>query len=212
MDTAHQPTSTPGSRRGFLKKGIFGGLILAVCGGGFLASRRGRSIPLPQEGLKVLDPSEYAVLMAIATRLIPEGEGFPSVEQVGVGLNADRILAQTDPAAAREVKQLLNLFENALAGFLFGGRIRPLTDLAGADQDEVLRDWESSRLAIRRTGFAALRTLALASYFGSPLSWPAVHYSGPPPGFHQPEAPVWRGGGVSRPDGNGVFHPESSSD
>ncbi len=116
MDTAGQPTSLPHSRRGFLKKGIFGGLILAVGGGGFLASRRGRSIPLPPEGLKVLDPGEYAVLMAIAARLIPEGEGFPSVEQVGVGLNADRILAQTDPAAAREVKQLLNLFENALAG------------------------------------------------------------------------------------------------
>src|SRR5712664_1826591 len=102
MDSAAQPTSIPEGRRGFLKKGIFGGLILAVCGGGFLALRRSRTVPLPQQGLAVLDPSEYAVLMAIAGRLIPEGEGFPSVEQIGVGLNADRILAQTDPAAARE--------------------------------------------------------------------------------------------------------------
>src|SRR5260370_24979489 len=127
MDTAGQASSLPHSRRGFRKKGICGGLILAVGGGGFLASRRGRSIPLPPEGLKVLDPGEYAVLMAIAARLIPEGEGFPSVEQVGVGLNAARILAQTDPAAAREVQQLLNLFQNALAGFRFCGRIRPLS-------------------------------------------------------------------------------------
>jgi hypothetical protein len=204
-----QPTSIPFGRRGFLKKGIFGGLILAVCGGGFLALRRSRLVPLPRQRLAVLDPAEYAVLMAIAARLIPGGEGFPSVEEVGVGLNADGILARTDPAAAREVKQLLKLFENALAGFVFGGRMGPFTHLAGADQDEVLRGWQSSRLAIRRTGFAALRTLAIASYFGSPLSWPAVHYSGPPPGFHQPEAPVWRGGGAKRPDGNGVFHPES---
>src|SRR5260370_40588112 len=97
MDTAGQASSLPHSRRGFLKKGIFGGLILAVGGGGFLASRRGRSIPLPPEGLKVLDPGEYAVLMAIAARLIPEGEGFPPVEQVGGGLNTDRSPAPNEP-------------------------------------------------------------------------------------------------------------------
>ncbi len=65
MDSADHPPSIPVGRRGFLKKGIFGGLILAVCGGGFLATRRSRSVPLPPQELKVLDPSEYAVLMAI---------------------------------------------------------------------------------------------------------------------------------------------------
>jgi hypothetical protein len=212
MDTAGQPTSVAESRRGFLKKGIFGGLILAVGGAGFLASRRSRTVPLPTQGLEVLDPAEYSVLMAIAARLVPDGEGFPSAQEVGVGLNADRILARTDPAAAKEVKQLLRLFENALAGFIFAGRIRPFTRLAPPDQDEVLGEWQSSRLEIRRTGFTALRTLVLASYFGSPASWPAVHYPGPPPGFHQPDAPAWRGGGETRPEGNGVFHREASND
>ncbi len=212
MGSVGQPTSTVQGRRGFLKKGIFGGLILAVGGTGFLASRRSRLVSLPAEGLKVLGPTEYAVLMAIAARLVPGGEGFPSVQEVGVGLNADGILARSDPAAVKEVKQLLKLFENALAGFLFAGRIRPFTRLTPQDQDAVLAEWQSSRLQIRRTGFTALRTLSIASYFGSPLSWSAVHYPGPPQGFHQPDAPLWRGGGEKRPDGNGVFHLDASHD
>src|SRR5262244_777148 len=212
MRTVDQPTPWGVGRRGFLKKGIFGGAILALGGAGFLVSRRSRTIPLPPEGLKVLDATEYAVLTAIASRLVPGGEGFPSIAEVGVGLNADEILARTEPAAAAEVKQLLKLFENALAGFIFSARIRPFTQLPPEEQDQVLEEWQSSRLEIRRTGFTALRTLVLASYFGSPLSWPAVHYPGPPPGFHQPDAPVWRGGGEKRPDGNGVFHPEASND
>jgi hypothetical protein len=181
-------------RRSFLKKGVFGGLVLALGGGGFLASRRSWMLPVPAQGLLVLDPTEYAILMSIAARMVPGGEGFPSVQEVNVGLNADGILARSDPAAAREVKQLLKLFENALAGFLFGGRLHPFTRLATDDQDRVLREWQSSRLEIRRTGITALRTLVIASYFGSPLSWPALHYPGPPPGFHRPDAPVWRGG------------------
>jgi hypothetical protein len=202
----------PLRRRSFLKRGIFGGLLLALGGGGFLASRRSRVLPAPPEGLLVLDSIEYAVLMSIAGRIILGGEGFPPVQEVNVGLNADRILARSDPAAAQELKQLLKLFENALAGFLLRGRILPFTRLGVQDQEQALQQWQSSRLEICRTGFVALRTLVIASYFTSPLSWSAVHYPGPPPGFHQPNARVWRGGSEKRPDGNGVFHAESSDD
>ncbi len=212
MQNAPKAPSIGKSRRSFLRKGIFGGLVLAVGGAGFLASRRSRVLDLPAQGLLVLDLTEYAVLMSVAARVLPEGEGFRSVSEVAAGVNADRILALADPTAAKELKQLLRLFENALAGFIFDRRIRPFTTLSISEQDQVLRDWQSSRLQIRRTGFQALRTLVIASYFSSPLTWPTVQYPGPPPGFHQPDAPVWRGGGEKRPDGNGVFHPPSRRD
>jgi hypothetical protein len=38
-----------------------------------------------------------------------------------------------------------------------------------------------------------------------------VNYPGPPRGFHQPDAPVWKGGGQPRPEGNGVFHEEAET-
>ena len=212
MATASPRLPASQGRRSFLKKGVLGGALLALGGIGVLASRRTRPVPLPSEGLLVLDWREYAVLMSIASRLLPGGEGFPSISQAGVGLRADRALSLAEPNAANEVKQLLRLFDNALAGFLFGGRVRPFTALSSEEQDEVLAEWQSSGIELRRTGFQALRTLAVASYFAAPLSWPAVHYPGPPQGFHQPEAPTWRGGGEKRADGNGVFHPETSRD
>jgi len=135
MQNAAGRSSIREGRRSFLKKGIFGGLILAVGGAGFLASRRSRTVASPELGLLVLDSTDYAVLMSIAARLLPGGEGFPSVQEIQVGVNADRILALVDASAAKEVKQLLGLFENALAGFIVGGRIRPCSVLSTSEQN-----------------------------------------------------------------------------
>lgn len=194
------------SRRGFLKRGIFGGALLAL-GGGFLAFRASKRVPLPPEGLLALDETEYAVATAIGDRMIRPWAGFPSAETVRVAFNVDRILARADAGVRAESKQLLKLFENALSGFLFGQRVDPFTQLPPEEQDRVLSEWARSRISVRRTGFQALHTIFMAAYYSSPLCWPAVGYSGPPPGFHQPDAPRWNGEGP-RPDGNGVFHDE----
>jgi len=203
------PEALPGtelSRRSLLKRGLLGGSLLALGGLGFLALRGGRLVPVPPDGLRVFSPREFAVLDAVAHRLVRPRAGWPTVEELGVALAADRIAERTEPSAQKELKQLLGLFENGLAGFLFGGRTRPFTTLDGEEQDRVLAEWRDSNLAIRRTGFSALRTLVLAGYYQSPRVWPAVGYPGLPAGIHRPEAPEWRGGDVPRPDGNGVWH------
>ena len=194
------------TRRSLLKRGLLGGALLALGGGGFLLCRRTKPIAGPlKKPLKVLDEVELAVLSAIAARVIPARTGMPSTEDLGLALRADLVLSQVDPSAAKEVKQLLKLFENALTGFLFGARVRPFTQLPEAEQDQVLQEWQTSRLMLRRTGFQALRTLITAAYYGSPETWSATGYPGPPAGFHQPDIPAWDGRGP-RPDGNGVFH------
>ena len=199
---------TPLSRRSLLKRGLLGGSLLALGGVGFLALRGGRMLPLPPEGLRVFSPREYAVLDAVARRLVRPRAGWPTVEEIGVALAADRIAERTEGSAQKELKQLLGLFENGLAGFVFGGWTRPFTALNGDEQDRVLAEWRDSSLAIRRTGFSALRTLVLAGYYKSPRIWPAVGYPGLARGIHRPDAPEWRGGDVPRPDGNGVWHGE----
>ncbi len=45
------PRGAKQSRRGFLKKGLFGGALLALGGGGYLATRSSAQLPLPAEGL-----------------------------------------------------------------------------------------------------------------------------------------------------------------
>ncbi len=206
------PRGAKQSRRGFLKKGLLGGVVLAMGGGGYLLTRPSVDVPVPGEGLLVLTAKEFAVLSALAPRLVPARAGFPSVDDIRVAFNCDRILAQVDESALQELKQLLMLFENALPNFLFGGRTTPFTRLSTSDQDAVLWEWMSSALTIRRTGFLALRGLVMAAYYGSSKTWPAVGYPGPPAGIHDPNAPVWKGGDVPRPVGNGTFvEPKDSS-
>jgi hypothetical protein len=192
------------ARRSILKRGLVGGAVLALGGGTALFLRQGKEWELPPEGLLTLSPREYAVVMALAARMVPVSGEFPSLDKVRVGFNADRILTQVDPTALKEMKQLLNLFENALPNFLFGFRFSPFTQLRDAEQDEVIGEWSRSTLTVRRTGHTALRGLVLAAYFVKRETWAAVGYPGPP-NLHDPDAPVWKGNGLPRPPSPGIW-------
>ena len=78
------------------------------------------------------------------------------------------------------MKQLLALFDNALFSFVTGGPARPFTQMDAAEQDAHLKSWQTSRLAIRRTGFQAMKRLCCALYFSDPLTYASVGYPGPP--------------------------------
>lgn len=198
------PPGKKGSRRSFLKRGLFGGLALALGGGGWLAFRRSAEVR-PPEGLEVLDAREYAVIAALMHRFVPHRQGFPTPEDLGTAKAVDHILSMVDDSARLEMKQLLMLFENALPNFLFGARTKPFTQLSVDEQDTVLQEWATSRLTLRRSGFLALRSLIMAAYYGNPATWSAVKYPGPPPGIFEPSAPVWKGNGVPRPVGRGTW-------
>ena len=198
------PKGAPNSRRGFLKKGLFGGLLLALGGGTFLATRRSAQVPMPG-GLKVLNATEYAVMWAIVQRFAPAHEGFPAADSINTTVACDGIISLLEEVTQGEIKQLLMLFENALPNFLFGGRASPFTQLNPTEQEDVLAEWRDSRLTLRRTGYRALRGIAIAAYYGNKATWSAVGYPGPLPGIHDPNAPVWKGGGEPRPVGNGTW-------
>ncbi|MFT3706859.1 MAG: gluconate 2-dehydrogenase subunit 3 family protein [Archangium sp.] len=191
-------------RRGFLKKGLFGGLVLALGGGGWLFTRKGAEVTLPA-GVANLTAAEYAVVNALVNRFAPKGGQFPSADALQTALAVDRIFGMVEESTRAELKQLLMLFENALPNFLFGGRTAAFSTLTGEEQDEVLAEWMNSRLTVRRTGYNALRGLVLAAYFGNKQTWAAVGYGGPIPGIHDPNAVEYRGGEQERPLGNGIF-------
>lgn len=203
------PPGARDTRRGFLKKGLFGGLLLALGGGTWLALKRSAQVDLPA-GLKVLDARRYAVVRALVERFIPQRAGFPSPDALGTAKAVDDILAMVDDSTRVELGQLLMLFENALPNILFGLRTVPFTQLAPDEQQAVLAEWMTSRLALRRTGYLALRTIVMSAYYGNPATWSATGYPGPPPGIHDPNAPVWKGGGEPRPPGNGVLLPPAA--
>ncbi|MFN7130877.1 MAG: gluconate 2-dehydrogenase subunit 3 family protein [Myxococcales bacterium] len=173
------PDHNPGlTRRLLLKRGVFGGALLLLGGTG-LALRPGRP-RAPNGPLRFFSAAEYATFAAIAERVIPAAEGWKSAAELRVAEKADALLAEVDPRVGAELKGLLGLFENALAGLLFDLSPAPFTARPEEAQDATLEAWQNSRLALRRSGFKALKNLAIACYYGSPEAWPQVGYRGPP--------------------------------
>jgi hypothetical protein len=196
------------TRRGLLKKTLAGALLLAAAGAVPVALRKTRlAEPGPRGPLRFFTPQEYAVFAAVAERVLAAGPGDPghpeypggrpaalprveaavnslprgpSAAEVDVAGKADAFLAPLDAASAKELKQLLALFDNALFSLLTLGPPAPFTQQTKAQQDAQLAAWASSRLAVRRTGYQALKRLACAMYYSSPEVHPSVGYPGPP--------------------------------
>lgn len=185
--------TTSGGRRSFFKKTLGGTALLIAAGAVPLALRRTklREIPAGKE-LKFFSPAEYAIFAALADRILAIAPGdalaaapeklraAPTAAQVDVAGKADAFLAPLPPADAKQLKQLIGLFDNALVGLLFGGAPTPFTQQSAEQQETTLRAWATSRLAVRRTGFQAIKRLCVAIYFGSPETFPSASYPGPP--------------------------------
>ncbi|MHB1846081.1 MAG: gluconate 2-dehydrogenase subunit 3 family protein [Deltaproteobacteria bacterium] len=171
----------PVTRRGFLKRSLLGGASLALAGSLPLALRRTALRALPSEPLRLFNPAEYSVLAAIADRVVPVTRpGEPSAQEIGVAQKADALLSRADRDTQNDFKQLLGLFDSALAAFLLDGRTRPFTALSPTEQDRALAQWRDSRLPLRRSGFQALQRLCAALYYSDPRTAQTVSYPGPP--------------------------------
>jgi hypothetical protein len=134
-----------------------------------------RLAPAIAARLRVLTPKEYLILQAIARRILAtDGPDAPTADQAEVALFADGYLARLDPGLRSDLRALIQLFEHSAA--LLGSRF---THMDPATQDRVLADWQSSRLAVRRQGLQALRSLCFFGYYRDERSWPLLGYTGP---------------------------------
>jgi len=166
------------SRRTFLKRGLFGSAVLLLGGGG-LALYPSREVASPGGALRVLEPRSFQVLAAFAARVVTVAGADPGA----IARSVDKMLASAPPETHAKMNALLGLFENALPGLLLDGRVQPFTRLSPDAQDRVLESWRRSRLAVRRTGFQALRKLCLAAFYAEETSWAAMGYH-PPSGLN----------------------------
>lgn len=180
------------TRRGLLKKTLGGAVLLAAAGAVPIALRR-TQLREPRGPLRFFTPAEYSVFAAIAERVLARGPAdvppelasqtrpvAPSAAELDVAGKADAFLAPLDETSAKDLKRLLALFDNALFSVATGGPPRPFTRMTPEEQDAHLERWATSRLAVRRTGFQALKRLAAAIYYASPLTFASVGYPGPP--------------------------------
>ncbi len=163
-------------RRTFIRRGLWGGLLLAVGGSVGLAVWPTRRAAQPRRPLRALDERQFAILAAVAARMVVA----PKADAVEIAHRVDAQMALAVPEARADFGKLLGLLENALAGLLLDGRVRPFSHLGPDGQDAVLAAWSTSHLVVRRTGYAVLRKLTQAAHYAAPEAWEDTGYPGPP--------------------------------
>jgi hypothetical protein len=157
------------SRRRFLRNTFLGAVALG-CAGVIGRHLSGYSLDETRaKRLRVLSPKEFLILSAVAGRVL-DGDGPRDVE---AAFAADAYLVHVPAPLADDVRACLQLLEHTASA------TSRFTHLDAAGQDAALAAWQSSRLAVKRQGFQALRMLCFMGYYRDPRTWPMLGYSGP---------------------------------
>jgi hypothetical protein len=179
------------SRRQLVRRGLVGGLVLFFGGTLPIALRSGIARRPPRRPLAALTPTEHAVFAAVAARIVPgdperagaRGDGsarWPEAAELEVAEKVDGVLATLHPRAAADFRRLLHVFENGVTGLVTIGVPVTFTRCAPETQDRRLEAWRHSRIALFRSGYQAMKRLALAVYHAAPETYALVGYPGPP--------------------------------
>jgi hypothetical protein len=161
------------TRRGFLR--------LAGTSASLAALAQLRALPaagVAAPGAPFFTPAETEILTQVVERLVASDDpAAPKVRETDTLATLDRICGSLDAAATDPLPWLLRAVE--LGPILFDWTPSRFTRLDADAQDANLRGWMTSRLALRRQGFQALRNLAFLGYYAQPAAWPGIGYAGP---------------------------------
>ncbi|MFO8058896.1 MAG: hypothetical protein R6V10_16545 [bacterium] len=115
-------------------------------------------------GAPVAGPYLGRIIEELSLALVPDGgELAVSVYDTGSFNFIGRYLRDSDAGARRGIKALLVLFD--LLPFLFIGRLRRFVNLAPAEKELYLADWEASRIYYRRMVLVLLKTIVGMGYY-----------------------------------------------
>lgn len=179
MSSSHErPAPAPAGlydRRGFLRT-TSGGTAAIVLGSLLPA---GCAADYPQAAadgtaLRALSAKEYAVMRAAAEALLVDVPVSPAA----VAAEVDRELAAVGEPIRGDMKTVLGLLEHLT---ILGGHLRPFTSLGAADRLEYLRGWSTSRFALRRGAFQAVKSFVYYYAYTQDSTRPLTHFAGPWP-------------------------------
>ena len=180
-------------RRQLIKRGLLGGVLLALGGGAFLGTRKGDLVAPPGE-LGVLDAHAYSVLVALAAVVIPKG-----ADAKQAAFNVDNSLRNASLRSQRDMNEVLHLLDNALLGLPLRGSATVFTQMSPADRVVAFQKWRDSKLTLLRGAYHSLRKLSLAGHYADlehakSIGYPGPHFDKPDPGpitARGPLSPPW---------------------
>lgn len=169
------------TRRQFIKAGLIGGAALTAAGLFYSRGLKEAPSTAVSRGLTLSERTIVAALVpAILAGVLPEvGEARSqaiarTVDGVGVAI------AGLSASAQKELAELFTLLGFAPARVLLAG-LWPSWEAASVDDVAAfLQGWRASRLGLLRSAYAALHDLVLGAWYGTPETWEAIGYPGPP--------------------------------
>jgi len=167
------------SRRKFLKETLSGVVLLSISkfipSGTLLAGGQDH-VP---GNLLFFSPKEYLIFEAAAERLVgPAMPGQVRTKDITIASRADGYLAGADPEVQDQLHQLFTVFNAPIFAFLFDFRTSSFLNMSTVDKDSYLEDWMTSSLGFRRTGFQALKRIAMSMFYTESHSWKEIGYEG----------------------------------
>jgi hypothetical protein len=165
----------PITRRGFLVRSAGLGAALALGGVAGGSGCAGYEDLLGGETPAVLPPREYAVLRAVAARMVPGGPGHPGAAELRVAARVDRELRFHGETLRGDVRDALRILE----WWPVPTRFARFTRLPPALQDAELAAFATSRFEMRRSVFSGLKFLILFFHYSQDAAWAGTGYDGP---------------------------------
>lgn len=165
-------------RRTVIKLSIAGAAGVAVLGVGGLGLRRTLLLE-PLRDLTFFSPREFSIFAAATQALLPREVAIDDAPRV-IAHGADEFLGSCEPVSVADMKKLLLLFDNALAGLLIARTTAPFTRLDLEHRRRVLDAWRFHKRLVFRSGYNAIKRLALSLYYAMPETWESTGYPGPP--------------------------------
>lgn len=165
----------PISRRGFLARGAGTATLLAV--GNLLGCQDQHYSVLAggeyQPG--VLATREFAILRAVARRMVPRDGAHPGADELGVAARIDRELGFHPPPIGEEFGLALRLAE----WWPLPLRFARFSRLSAAEQDAQLSGMAGSSFALPRSAFQGIKFFVMLFYYSQEAAWSAIGYGGP---------------------------------
>ena len=164
-------------RRTLLKLSVTSGAVLAFAGAGtaLFYESAWRADQLTAPGRDVFG----AVARGVLDGSLPAGE---RAQRDALASHLERMnstLRALAPSAQREIFDLLAVMATAPGRLAFAGLATDWPRADAAQIQSALRSMRTSRLALRRQAYHALRDLTHAAYFADSSTWKQLGYPGP---------------------------------
>ncbi len=159
-------------RRSFLK--LLASLA-ATAGAGLAGCARDLGgIP---SGLSFLDDTTYWVIKAFSERILPPGGLIPQgAGDIDVVHYFDTVVSSQPPEIQSDMRSGILLLE--YRALLFRFSFRRFTEMPADMQDQYLKSWETSSVALFRGIFWGYKKICCLGFFSNDKIWPHIGYDG----------------------------------